>query len=239
MKPAPVGTKVRYKRERKNIHQWEIYDRDGHSFISGKPGNPAANAVCLVRSQTRVWTTWGWIEPWDEEPDAYERPGLPRPKHEWRGRHSSIDRCPELPDKLPVPWVNGPCVRDDDDWHSFRDDSIRIYHERLCVICGNKLGVRMLIPAQDGKRESSGGGAHPKCCLIAINRCPHLVEHANLGAISAWEYTGTDSGLLLEQSQIDYEEWGSFDEISPDAKPLTKDQVRAIAHADPWGERLT
>jgi hypothetical protein len=229
MKPAPVGTKVRYKRERKNIHQWEIYDRDGHSFISGKPGNPAANAVCLVRSQTPderrkahpadqhawtgwVWTTWGWIEPWEDEPaqDAYERPGLPRPKHEWRGRHSDLLRCPELPDKLPVPWVNGPIVRDHGDWHGFRDDSIRIYYERLCVVCGDKLGVRMLIPAQDGKRESSGGGAHPKCCLIAINRCPHLVEHANRGAISAWEYTGTDSGLLLEQSQIDYRGMGKL-----------------------------
>lgn len=161
--------------------------------------------------------------------------GWPRPRHEWRAARS-VNRCPELPARLPVPWINGPRVQADGDWHGFRVDALRAHHERLCVVCGLPLSQRILLGAMRGEQITAGPGGHPRCILLAINTCPHLVELDWDDVTVAWEYIGAGVGYLLDDVDDVEENYGAGEVIVGDARPLTRKQAVEIARLDPLGE---
>lgn len=163
---------------------------------------------------------------------GYEDAGLPRPKHRWQPRLQQW-REDKLPEQLPVPWINGPCVRDADDWHSFRGDALSAHHDRLCVVCGLPLGERMLIGSMGGDRATAGPGGHPRCILLATSRCPHLYGRSD-SLPMAFEYIGLGVGYQVTTRQL-AEDWGSGEEIVDEAQPLGLAEVREIARRDPWG----
>jgi hypothetical protein len=158
---------------------------------------------------------------------------LPRPLHHWRPVGST--RCPQLPDRLPVPWINGPCVQAHNDWHGFRTDGIRAHDERLCVVCGDPLGQRILLGSMSGGRVTAGPGGHPHCIRLAVSTCPHLVERDSPDATVAFEYVGDDVGYLVDDEEELALSYGQGEQISAEARPLTRAQVHEIAKADPWG----
>lgn len=157
--------------------------------------------------------------------------GLPRATAYWRfGRR----RCPQLPAKLPVPWINGPSVRACGDWHSFRDGALEVAHRRGCVICGEIVDGPMYLAAMSGREKTSGMGGHGPCILLAVMRCPHMVEvrEGNPDATVAWRYDGPGPGCDLPPVGDDDSDWGGGERIDPDAVPLTLEQLRADLRAD-------
>lgn len=152
--------------------------------------------------------------------------GWPRPSHEWRVSED-YRRCPELPDKLPVPWINGPPVEEHGDWHAFRPHALQVMQMgRLCLICGKKVEGPIYIIAQghpeDG-RYTSGGGGHARCMLLAVKRCPHTVERAyGPDDVIGWRWDGPGLGLLPRDDQCH----GDHDEVSPEAVEITLRELR-------------
>ena len=130
-----------------------------------------------------------------------ETAGWPRPLASWRGESRYREsRCPDLPDRLPVPWINGPCVRDHGDWHAFRADGLEEMRTgRLCLICGEPVEGSIYLPAQGDpskKRVTSGGGGHARCILLAVKRCPHMVERGyGDDDVVGWRYDGPGLGF--------------------------------------------
>jgi hypothetical protein len=167
-------------------------------------------------------------------PPNHDSAGLPRPKAAWRRPRHQFQYRAKLPDTLPVPWINGPRVRESGDWHGFRKDATRAHHERLCIVCGEKLHERILIGSVSGQRETAGPGGHPRCILLAVNRCPHIAERDST-EIVAFEYIGPGVGYIVASDQLETG-WGAGEDIVPEARPLTRPQVARIAQADPWGE---
>lgn len=180
--------------------------------------------------------------------------GFPRQKAPWRNPDGLPARCPELPERLPVPWINGPCIERSSEalrasaWTEFREDGSRAHYERLCFFCGQPLGSRILLGAFGisigGRPLTSGPGGHPRCIRIAIECCPHLVELRNHGpeTIVAYEYVGPGTGYEVDPEYKDFREWinaegwGSGEKIDLSARPLTSSQVADIAKKDPLGE---
>lgn len=154
-------------------------------------------------------------------------PGWPRPLHEWRWRHST--RCPELPDKLPVPWINGPCVDAHGDWHSFRERGLEeMKARRLCLICGTPVQGALYLPAHgdSADRATSGGGGHARCVLLAVKRCPHMVERGyELDDVIGWRWDGPGLGL----GPFDEEFHGDHDPVDAGAVEVTLRQLREAA----------
>ncbi|MFS0885164.1 hypothetical protein [Aeromicrobium sp. 179-A 4D2 NHS] len=129
----------------------------------------------------------------------------------------------------PVPWINGDHgLRGD--FHSFRDDMERAETERLCCVCGDGLGLSVLIGALSGKDETSGGWSHPKCLRLAVTICPHFTRgEPDPDRISGWLWVGDGVGLADAATF-------SIDEVHPDAVPLTRADIDRLAQADPMGE---
>lgn len=86
-----------------------------------------------------------------------------------------------------------------------------------------------MLPAMSGEKACSGGGAHPRCALLAVTRCPHLVEVSERGddQVVAWRYDGEGVGF-------DYPEDDSFgcgETIWDEATPLTVAELRELVKA--------
>jgi hypothetical protein len=159
--------------------------------------------------------------------------GWPRPKAPWRHEGGyTANRCPELPDRLPVPWINGPCIEKDGDWHSFREDAQKAHHERLCVVCGEPLGKVIALGAMHGDKVTAGPGGHPRCIWLAANTCPHLVEQHDDEATIAWVYKGPDVGYICDDLDLD---WGGGEEIDSSARPLKLAELKELARSNPLG----
>lgn len=82
-----------------------------------------------------------------------------------------------------------------------------------------------------GQDSTAGPGGHPRCILLAVQTCPHLVE---LGGVVAWEYVGEGTGYVVTPEDLE-DGFGSGEPVAPGARPLTRDEVRDIAKQDPWG----
>ncbi len=171
--------------------------------------------------------------------------GWPRPKAEWKagGRMTYAGGSRgAMPDRLPVPWMNGPCVAQRGDWHSFRDDAWRAHAHRLCAVCGERMeGLVVLGQFGHHPGETSGPGGHPRCMWLAVNSCPHLAEQ---GETVAWSYDGPGNGyeISAEDGLQDGgvpENWGEGEPVSPGAQPLGREQLKALAKADPLGTGAT
>lgn len=182
-------------------------------------------------------------------PVAPGQAGWPRPSTTWRPKYAPLEpavidgtptdppRCPWLPDRLPAPWIGGLHPHDSDDWHSFRDDAVRCHHERLCAICGEPMGERVLLGSMDQRKMTAGPGGHPRCIALAVATCPHLAQRRDdPDAVVAYEYVGDDVGYLIVNDDQLHNDYGSGEDIHPDARPLTRAQVQQIALRDPLGD---
>lgn len=161
--------------------------------------------------------------------------GWPRGTAEWRGPSRSITRCPELPDRLPVPWINGPGAKKDGDFHSFRSGAAESAAKRNCIVCGLPVEGDIFLAAQGGDKATSGHGGHARCILLSVTRCPHMVEVAGRGPeqVVAWRYSGPGAGVLLPDNPAD-ECWGDHDPIDESAIPLTFAELK---HAVAFDEK--
>lgn len=155
-------------------------------------------------------------------------PGWPRPMHTWRWE--GCTRTPELPEKLPVPWINGPCVEQHGDWHSFRENGLEeMQARRLCLICGVPVEGPIYLPAQSHPedRVTSGGGGHARCVLLSVMRCPHMVEKDyQPDDVIGWRYDGPGLGFGPD----DLECHGDCDSVDPGATEITLADLKAAAH---------
>jgi hypothetical protein len=122
-------------------------------------------------------------------------------------------------------------------WTIFHDESPDAHAERLCQVCGERLkGAIVLgrIAESDsvGEELTSGPGCHPRCMALALRFCPHFRED---DAVVAYLYTGPGSGYVIRYSPVPGDEFTDSNRISPDATPLSADQVRELAREDPLG----
>ncbi len=107
--------------------------------------------------------------------------GWPRPRRQYE---PDVEQHPErVPAILPVPWVVG------DDWLDFQPDAPTAEAERLCQVCGERLGRVMVLCRGHRPRVTSGPGCHPRCAALAVRFCPHLVE-MDASADVAYRYEG-------------------------------------------------
>lgn len=153
--------------------------------------------------------------------------GWPRGTVEWRGGAGNAERCPDLPGKLPVPWINGPGAKARGDFHSFRAGAQDSAAARNCIVCGLRIEGDIFLAAQSGDRATSGHGGHARCILLTVTRCPHMVEVAARGADQtvAWRYSGPGVGVLLPDEGEDG--WGDHDPVDSTAVPLTIADLKA------------
>lgn len=164
------------------------------------------------------------------EPLAYSTTGYPLPmvhdhavypEGEWNeDRRGSREWWP-------VPWINGDYGLKGD-FHSFRDDMDRAETERLCCVCGDPLGLSILLGAISDRHETSGGWSHPKCLRLAVTMCPHFTrktEEKTFGYL----WVGDGIGLTGDANF-------AVDEVHPDVVPLTREDVNRLAAADPMGD---
>lgn len=168
---------------------------------------------------------------------SYADAGWPRPLAPWRSDFTRrTERCTDLPDRLPVPWINGPCVRDHGDWHSFRERGLEMMKaRRLCLICGDPVDGPIYLPAQGDPedRGTSGGGGHARCVLLAVKRCPHLVERGyEDDDVIGWRFDGPGLGFVIPTPDEDGEvPHGDHDEVEPGAVEITLRELKEAAHA--------
>jgi len=85
-----------------------------------------------------------------------------------------------------------------------------------------------------GRAETAGPGGHPRCIWLAVNTCPHLVEHDDPDDTIAWLYVGDGVGYLISPDQLE-NEYGHGEEIIEGAEPLTRAALRVLAKQDPLG----
>lgn len=174
-------------------------------------------------------------------PQKADEPGWPRPKREARVRWD-----PDLK-MLPAPYINGEPIersvklgRRGDGWLDFRDDCYqRHVVERRCVVCGEPLNKVILLGAfstdhLDDRPLTSGPGGHPRCMWLAVKSCPHLQEKSE--GVVAYRYRGKGIGFFKPPTKAN--DMGAGDRLLASAArhPLTLEQVREIALADPMGE---
>lgn len=173
-------------------------------------------------------------------PQKADEPGWPRPKREARVRRSTDLKM------LPAPYINGETIerslrlgRRGEGWLDFRDDvHERHIEQRRCAVCGERLKKVILLgafSARDGKHLTSGPGCHPRCMWVAAKACPHLAEKKH---VVAYRYRGRGLGFYRPKDAGTDSDFGSGDRLVPAAaqNPLTLEQVREIALADPMGE---
>src|ERR1044072_2865267 len=105
----------------------------------------------------------------------YEQPGWPRSRAFYKPKEYAPSALPHprarFTGMLPVPWVIE-AVRmaagvepDQVRWTVFHKNAGLAHDERLCQICGYKLGKIMILLATEGglHYETSGPGLHPRC----------------------------------------------------------------------------
>jgi hypothetical protein len=168
--------------------------------------------------------------------------GWPRPKALFSA-DEDVHRA-----QLPVPWINAPKILDDRNWLLFRDDAVRAHTDRLCAVCGDPLGARILLGAFSGdSRSTSGPGCHPRCMWMTVNVCPHFVRHGapDDDTVVAYLYEGPGVGYVNPYDDGDEawqaEEWETEDmyagsnPVDPSAVSVTFAELRALARRDPHG----
>lgn len=139
-----------------------------------------------------------------------------------------------MPDLLPAPWISGTSIERRGDWTAFRAEAIDAYRKRLCAVCGERTGKRILLGVYNlRKRLTSGPGGHPRCMWLALNTCPHLVELSREQPV-AWEYVGDGPGHVIDPEHTD--DYGAGERVVDEARPVTYEQARVIARLDPLGD---
>lgn len=137
---------------------------------------------------------------------------------------------------LAVPWIivvrNGGRA----DWTVFHPEAARAHHERLCQVCGEKLGRLIVLLRGHHPRETTGPGCHPRCAALAVKTCPHVDD---LGENVAYLYEGdglgyTCGGLSFEGDD-GAEPYTDENDVDPDAAELTREGVALLAKRDPMG----
>lgn len=134
-----------------------------------------------------------------------------------------------------MPWINGPCVRDHGDWHSFRTRGLELMvARRLCLICGDPVDGPVYLPAQGDptERVTSGGGGHARCVLLAVKRCPHIVAYGYADDdVVGWRFDGPGPGFVVRGEEHGEVPHGDCDPVEPGAAEITLAELKAAAHA--------
>lgn len=172
------------------------------------------------------------------------RRGWPRPWVLFRWRGSTLDShaTSELDGTLlPEPYINGATGKHQR-WLEFNAEAAKeCADERRCTVCGDVMEGKIAYGAfqvLNGRTETSGPGAHPRCLVLAVKVCPHF-----RGMVQKF---GTDSAvvcLLYERGGLGanpYREgsspWvGGNVPVADDVKRLTADGLDELARVDPLG----
>jgi hypothetical protein len=165
---------------------------------------------------------------------APEASGWPRRWLHWKaGRGHTPRRQSGL---KPVPWINGVHPAEDNNWLQFPPErSDKAYYHRVCVVCGEPMTGTIIFGVDDEDSHSTAGpGGHPRCLWLAVNTCPHLMEKGPAETV-AWAYEGTGRGHTCPAVPDDEPYSSGSQVVDLDARPLTRDELRAWAKRDPFG----
>lgn len=161
----------------------------------------------------------------EENPPGWPRPWLEHPS----GRR-------------PLPWILGSAPIILDAWITFDMDRARRAHtKRLCFCCGLPLAALIVLGCYRPERKaetlmrSDGPGGHPRCLALALGSCPHLASAGHRETIT-YLYEGSGLGYSTDST----DPTRPFDQpvrVDPEARPLTREALLALAVDDPEGRR--
>jgi hypothetical protein len=103
----------------------------------------------------------------------------------------------------------------------------------LCLICGEPVEGSVYLPAQgspDG-RATSGGGGHARCVLLAVKRCPHMVDRGyEDGDVVGWRFDGPGLGFVVsEPDEYGEVQHGDNDPVEASAVEITLAELKEAA----------
>ena len=175
------------------------------------------------------------IPPCDEQ--GVSARGWPRP----RGTYAqpSYYPDPDEPKDLPVPWVVEVDPKYGVQWTAFHDRCSEAHDERLCQVCGEKLGRVVVLGNAHDEGMTSGPGCHPRCFALAMKFCPHFAKAESManGRV-AFLYEGSGLGYEDPAAQVDCPYEGVYEHPNPivvEAVAIDADRVRELARTNPLG----
>lgn len=134
-------------------------------------------------------------------------------------------------DHLPAPWIMG------DEWMAFGSWAKSAVRDRLCQVCGEALGRRIILLRSSARLSyvTSGTGCHPRCAWTSLRACPHLAQIGPKMDEVGYLYEGDGDGMArLLGEDVEPLSVAGVD-VSPSCASLSIDEVRRIAMSDPMG----
>jgi hypothetical protein len=159
--------------------------------------------------------------------------GWPRPRARWEPRpQSKRGKWPAR--MLPTLWVLDR-IGGETSWTAFHPTATDAHVDRLCSVCGERMGgTVVLCKFKDSRWSTSGPGCHPRCAALAVKHCPHLQETPDGETVAfRWDWNG--NGYLWADPDVSEVYTDGDLVVEPDAVPMSREAVVKLARTRPLG----